>query len=99
MKDINLIKSRMYKDACEVVPKKNRRVAVIKSKTQDGIIIQFKRADISKDELSLPSFCETNVKDKLKVANISISNEAAAGLFFCLYDYLTRILPDYQETK
>ena len=88
--DISLLSIHRFSNGVRVKPIKNRAVTVFKDKNHEGILIEFARADVPKEDINNPTSYNAVHKNKINVTGIALSAKAAAALLACLNDYFNR---------
>jgi len=96
---MELVSIQQFKDGVKVKHVKNRTVSLFKNKAQEGVVIEFAKADGRKEDFEKPCAVNYIVKNKVQVTGVPISYEAALGLYACLHDYFTRVEPNIQTEK
>lgn len=96
------IRGRYFKNGGEIKHIRNRSVAVSKQQLQNNtnpsILLEFKRADLSKELLGVNNSNTTILKDKAECTTLALSREAALALTMLLNDYWERVDKDWLES-
>ena len=82
-----MMQKRIYANAC-TMKLKNRRVSVFNMNDKE-IQFQFVRLCDTPEEASCTEGLIYVVRDKIKITNISLSNESALALYYALGEKLT----------
>ena len=85
------IRGQFCKNGSSIKHLPNRSVTVITNEISGGIIMEFRRTDLSEDNLQKPGAICKVIKNKISFTGLSISDEAGLALFYALHDYYTRV--------
>lgn len=84
-----------YKDGSIIKHVANRSVKVASNRNKiGGVIIEFRRADLEKDEIGKSPVVSKTIKGKVEQMGFAISREAALALYVQLGDYFIRVDPE-----
>jgi hypothetical protein len=96
---MKFLRARYFANGGDIKHVKNRSISVTRQGTDKvSVCLQFKRADIPKEELGIGSIGTVVVKNKAEFTLVPLSREAALSLTMLLNDYWERVDKDWLES-
>ena len=97
---MKFLRARYFANGGDIKHKENRSVSVTRQQMDDriSVCLEFKRADIPKEELGIGSVNTEVVKGKAEFTLVPLSREAALSLTMLLNDYWERVDKDWLES-